>query len=211
MKKGLLYLLALVLLVGSVSAEYYPSYPYDYPQYQQPTYPYGGGYFGGVGNFDFNSLYDRYQLFIDAIIFGFIFFGLGSIVWAGKQGYTPLYIGLGLFMTASLLLFESRSVPRLRLLDLAGPWAVAVLVILLALLIYNLIHTHLGGHSLIAGSIAMMTALWLLNQLSTYLSGAGFVSDWLIFITTSDLKGLIFFGAIGAFILGIFLTMKGKK
>lgn len=175
MKKGLLYLLFLVLLIGSVGAEYYPTYPYDYPQYQQPTYPYWGGYFGGIGGFDFNSLYDRYHLFIDAIIFGFIFFGLGSIVWAGKQGYTPLYIGLGLFMTASLLLFESRT--TLRLLDVAGPWAVTVLILLLAMLVFRLVKDHLIDSVLVAGGLAIISAIWLLGQMSAFLGKITFLSE----------------------------------
>lgn len=171
MKKGLLYLLALVLLVSSVSAEYYP---YDYPQYPQPTYPYGGGYFGGIGNFDFNSLYDNYHLFMDAIIFGFIFFGLGSIVWAGKQGYTPLYIGLGLFLTASLLLFEARS--NIRLLDIAGPWAITVLILLLAMAVYK-ISKELIGSTLFSVGLAAISGIWLIGQLSDRLGGIPFLSD----------------------------------
>ncbi len=210
MKKGLLYLLFLVLLIGGVGAEYYP---YDYPQYPQPTYPYGspygGGYFGGIGNFDFNSLYDRYHLFIDAIIFGFIFFGLGSVVWVGKQGYTPLYIGIGLFMTASLLLFEART--TLRLLDLAGPWAVGIIVILFAMSIYKLIHDTLGANPLIAGGISIAIAFGILDQLSSYLSGAGFVSDLLLTLVNTDLKLGIYFVAGAALILGIVIAMRGKK
>src|SRR3989344_1780256 len=161
MKRGILSLLFLFLLVINVNAEYYP---YDYPQYNQPTY-WGSGW--GIGNFDFASVYERYYLFIDAIIFGFIFFGVGSLVFGQKAGFTPLYIGLGLFLTGSLLLYESRK--TVKLLDIAGPWAVTVFVLIIALLIYRIVKDHLVENTLVAGAAAVLTAMWLLGELSSYL------------------------------------------
>lgn len=162
MKRGILSLLFLFLLVINVNAEYYP---YDYPQYNQPTY--WGGWYGGISGFDFASIYERYYLFIDAIIFGFIFFGVGNLVFGQKAGFTPLYIGLGLFLTGSLLLYESRN--TIKLLDIAGPWAVTVFVLIVALLIYRIVKDNLVNNVLFAGAAAAITALWLLGELSSYL------------------------------------------
>ncbi len=161
MKRGILSLLFLFLLVINVNAEYYP---YEYPEYGQPT---SLGY-GGIGNFDFNSIYDRYSLFVDAVIFGFIFFGVGSLVFGQKAGFTPLYIGLGLFLTGSLLLYESRN--SVKLLDIAGPWAVTVFVFIVALLIYRIVKDNLMDNALFAGVAAVITAIWLLGELSSYLN-----------------------------------------
>ena len=162
MKRGILGLLFFLLLVVGAYAEYYP---YDNPQYDQPTPTYWG--YGGFGSFDFNSLYDRYSLFIDAIIFGFIFFGVGSLVFGQKVGFTPLYIGLGLFLTGSLLLYESRK--AIKLLDIAGPWAVTLFVLIVAFLVYRIIKDNLIENTLVAGTAAFLSAVWLFGELASAL------------------------------------------
>lgn len=187
MKRGIIGLLFLAILVGSVSAEYYP---YDYPQYTQPT-SYG---YSSFANFDFDALYDQYHLFIDAIIFGFIFFGVGSLVFGGKAGFTPLYIGLGLFMTGSLLLFEARN--TVRLLDIAGPWAVTVFVLILVMLIYRIVHDYLIQNVLVAAGAAIISAIWLIGQLSSYLGGIASLTQFLN-------NPLVIIGAVVAIVVGL--------
>lgn len=210
MKKGLLYVLFLMTLASAVVAEYYP---YDYPQYPQPVYPgYGyGGYFGGIGGINFDQLYDRYHLYIDAIVFGFIFFGLGSIIWGGKPGHTPLFIGLGLFMTVSLLLFEARTCATgscFRILDVAGPWAVGVLALLLALFSYKSINNFID-QPLISGGIALILTTLLLDWASSYLGGAGVVTNVLIWLLSS--KVVIFIVGIALIVVGAFRKAGVKK
>ncbi|MDP4012681.1 MAG: hypothetical protein Q8R00_03705 [Candidatus Nanoarchaeia archaeon] len=206
MKRGWIYLLFLVLLIGSVSAEYYP---YEYEQYPQPQYK--PWYYGGFGSgFDFESIYDKYHLFIDAIIFGFIFFGLGSMVFK-EESHKPLYIGIGLFMTASLLLFEARQ--NFKLLDIAGPWAVTVLIILCGLLVFRIVKDNLVKSNLIAGSLAAISVIWLANMLSSYFGNVGFISDLLNRFTQSDFMGGVFIIAIVALIIGGIkkFGLKGSK
>ena len=200
MKRGIFSLLFLALLVSSVSGEYYP---YDYPQYNQPP---SWGY-GGIGGFDFNSIYERYSLFIDAIIFGFIFFGLGSLVFGQKVGFTPLYIGLGLFLTGSLLLFESRSNPQIRLLDLAGPWAVTLFVIIVAFSVYIIVK-NLIENNLIAGVVAFLSALWLFGQLSSYMNLPFGVFNFFSSFFNTDVFWII--AGVVALIIAYNLIKKGK-
>lgn len=201
MKRGILSLLFLFLLTINVNAEYYP---YEYPEYNQPTY---WGY-GGIGNFDFNSIYDRYSLFVDAIIFGFIFFGVGSLVFGQKVGYTPLYIGLGLFLTGSLLLYESRN--TIKLLDIAGPWAVTVFVLIVALLVYRIIKDNLMDNALFAGAAAVITALWLLGELSSYLKVEFGVLSFLSGIMDSG-WGIVIGGIVAISIIAVVVKKFGLK
>ena len=202
MKKGILSLLFLFLLMINVNAEYYP---YDYPQYNQPTY-WGSSW--GIGNFDFASIYERYYLFIDAIIFGFIFFGVGSLVFGQKAGFTPLYIGLGLFLTGSLLLYESRK--TVKLLDIAGPWAVTVFVLIVALLIYRIVKDHLVQNTLFAGAAAAITAIWLFGELSSYLNVEFGVLSFLSEFLTSGL-GTILLIVVGIIVLAALVKKFGLK
>ncbi len=195
MKRGILSLLFLLSLIVNVSAEYYP---YDYPQYNQPTY-WGSSW--GIGNFDFASAYERYYLFIDAVIFGFIFFGVGSLVFGQKAGFTPLYIGLGLFLTGSLLLYESRT--NVKLLDVAGPWAVTLFVAIVALLIYRIVKDHLVENALVAGAAAAVSAIWLLGNLSQALNVNFGVLNFLEGFMSSGLGTVLFIGLIVVVLWGL--------
>jgi hypothetical protein len=212
MKKGWIYLVYLVLLVSSITAVSAQYYPYEYEQYPQeyyhPSYSYGSGFgFFNLGNVDFGELYDRYGLFIDAIIYGFIFFGIGSAVFKDDK-QKPMHIGLGLFMTAALLLFEARN-PQFRLLEIAGPWAIAVLMILLVLTIYRLIKEHLIDNRLFAISMALAIALWLLNLMSPYIGEMGAISNFLGWFISSGFAGLIVVLAVVGIILSLLKKFKG--
>lgn len=95
---------------------------------------YGGGYYGGGGFFGYGGLsitefYQAYAVYIDAIIFLLLFFGVGKAVFLNhfKSGGKAVYIAVGLALTLGLMMWEERM--NRSLIAELGPWGLAILVI----------------------------------------------------------------------------------
>ncbi|MDP4012682.1 MAG: hypothetical protein Q8R00_03710 [Candidatus Nanoarchaeia archaeon] len=159
MKKGL-YLGLFLLSIPLVSAEYYPV----------------------LGAVDFGSIYLRFGVFIDAVIYLFIFLGLTKMVFGPKAGEAEdhgkkiMYIGLALFLTLGLLLFQS--VSGFSLLEVAGSWTVFLIFLLVILSSYSLISSAVENKWVIAG-LTVLLSLIFLEGLATFWSGAGFLESFL--------------------------------
>ena len=104
-------------------------------------YGYGGygGYFPGffdLSFFSFSSFYEEYWFIVDAIIFLLIFLELSKSVFKNHfKDAKGLYIGIGLFLTFSLILFEERS--GFNLLFQFGPIVFVLFVIIMAFVAYK--------------------------------------------------------------------------
>ncbi len=95
---------------------------------------YGGSWFGSFSDvFDFlnfSDLYSQYGYIIDAIIFMLIFMAIAQNAFKEKfKESKPLVIGLGLFLTLALLMYEEQN--QVSLLLGFGPLGLIVILILL--------------------------------------------------------------------------------
>ena len=88
---------------------------------------------------DISSLYDQYSLIIDAIIAFFIFFGIAKVTLGNRfegRGGKAIIIGVGLGLSTGFLLMERTLNFSLRSF---GPLAVAIILILVGFVFYNLL------------------------------------------------------------------------
>jgi len=140
--------LSLIALVGIAMNNQYTGRVY-YRDY--------GGYYGGFNFFDFtffnlSDLYYQYGSIIDAVIFLIIFLGLGMEIFGKKftgSGGRAIYIGVGLFLTFSLVLWEEAN--NIRLLELFGPFVLIILLIIIAFIAYKYIkELGVGGFEAVA-------------------------------------------------------------
>jgi len=161
-----------------------------------------GGYGYGLGLFDFgfinlSDLYYQYGSLIDAVIFLLIFLGLGQSVLGEKfkgAGGKALYIGLGLFLTFALILFEEQT--GFNLLYSFGPIVLFLFVAVIFVFGYKLLKEHAG-----VGFIPAMAIMYLVLWLLLIKTNAGRrLTDWFFgtfgFVFNVDKFDLLAFTAI---------------
>lgn len=106
------------------------------------VYPrgFGYGYIGrGMGEvFSVLDIYYQYPSWFDFFIFLLIFLGLGKGVFGEhfeKRGGKFVYTGLGVFLAIALLIWEQQT--GTTLVELFGPWALIILVFVLAFYLFK--------------------------------------------------------------------------
>ena len=91
--------------------------------------------FLNIGNLNILDFYSQYGSYIDMIIFLMIFLGVAKSVFSKhfQEGGKTIYVGIGIFLSLALLLFEERQ--GFRLLTEFGPFVVFLII---ALFLYGL-------------------------------------------------------------------------
>lgn len=214
-KRGFLVILLLLLLVVNVNAVYYVR---------------EHGVSGIFNLFDFGSRfgsgdqivgwYENNSGWFDFFIFLIIFLGLGRAVFgehfkgAGGQG---VYIGIGLFLAFSLLIWEQKS--GFSLIGNFGIWALLIFIIIIIFYVFKLIF-NVTGSGLLTLSITYIVVYLLFLLLDNWLGTMGGdywiydIMDSLYFNTGIDLfslGGFLFLLAIIGLILGGFGLFRKKK
>ena len=118
-----------------------------------------GGYGGGsgfLGSFDFESIYQDYGVFIDAVLFLLLFLGVGQSVFKAhfKKGGKLVYTSVGLVLTFSLIWWEQRS--GITILYELGPLAPMIILLVIFLSLYKFLKVHIGY------PVIIITALYFL-------------------------------------------------
>lgn len=213
-KRGFLVILLLLLLVVNVNAVYYVR--------EQ-------GLSGLLNLFDFGSRlgsggqivgwYENNAGWFDFFIFLIIFLGLGRAVFgehfkgAGGKG---VYIGIGIFLAFSLLIWEQKS--GFSLVGNFGIWALLIFIIVIIFYVYKLIH-QISGSSLFSISLAYILLYIFFLILDRWF---GMTGDYWIYdiidtiyfnlgIDLFSLSGLLFILAILGLIFGGIGLFRGKK
>lgn len=172
-------LLLIYLIAHNVTGyQIYDPYGYGgagYPVYGPSAGPqYGGGSFGAGAGFGFGGwfnlvdLYFAYASWFDFFIFLVIFLGLGEMAFKKRfeeHGGKAMYIGIGIFLALSLLIFEETS--GFKLIDLFSSWAFFIFILIITILIYSWI-------SNVAGTRARKVAVGL-SYFFFYIFGANFL------------------------------------
>lgn len=157
-KKRGLYVFLLILMCSLVSAAYFQDYGYDYGGSSSGGYSggfYSGFDFGDVFKFSFFEFYQNYGYIIDSVIFLLVFISIGKATLGErfKSGGQSLFIGLGIFLSVALLIWEERT--GFYLLLEFGPVALAFFVIILIIWMFTFFHgMEVGG--LYAAAFAYM-------------------------------------------------------
>ena len=104
---------------------------------------YGGFDFFGLSFFSFSDIYANYGFVIDAVIFLMIFLGLTQSVFKERfKESRGLYIGMGLFLSFALLLWEENT--GTSLLFEFGPFVFFGFIVLLIFVCYRWLHAEFG-------------------------------------------------------------------
>ena len=209
-KRGLIVILLLLLLAVNVNAVYYVR--------EQ-------GISGIFNLFDFGSKiglgngtqivnwYENNSGWFDFFIFLIIFLGLGRAVFgehfkgAGGKG---VYIGIGIFLAFSLLIWEQKS--GFSLIGNFGIGALLIFIIIVLFFVYKLIH-QISGSSLFAISITYIALYIFFLILDRWFGMTGDywiydIIDSIYFSTGLDIfswGGFLFILAILGAIFGIFI------
>lgn len=213
-KRGLIVFLLLLFIAINVNAVYYVR--------EQ-------GLSGIFNLFDFGSRfgsgdqivgwYENNSGWFDFFIFLVIFLGLGRTIFgehfkgAGGKG---VYIGLGLFLSLSLLIWEQKS--GFSLIGNFGVWALLIFIIIVIFFVYKLIH-QISGSSLFSISLAYILLYIFFLILDNWF---GMTGDYWIYdiidsiyfnlgIDLFSLSGFLFVLAILGLIFGIFSWRKSKN
>ncbi len=113
---------------------------------------YGGFDFFGLSFFSFSDIYAGYGYIIDAVIFLMIFLGLAQSVFKERfKESRGLYVGMGLFLSFALLMWEERN--GISILSMFGPAVFAIFVLLLVFIVYKWIRHETGMNPLIIISL----------------------------------------------------------
>lgn len=104
---------------------------------------FGGFDFFGLSFFSFTDLYASYGYIIDAVIFLMIFLGLAQSVFKERfKESRGLYVGMGLFLSFALLMWEERT--GISLLEQFGPVVFVLFVLVVIFLGFRILHKELG-------------------------------------------------------------------
>jgi len=215
-KRGLIVILLLLLLVVNVNAVYYVREQgvggllnlFDF-----------GSRIGGLGSGNqIVSWYENNSGWFDFFIFLVVFLGLGRAVFgehfkgAGGKG---VYIGIGVFLAFSLLIWEQKS--GFSLIGNFGIWALLIFIIIVLFFVYKLIH-QISGSSLFSISLAYILLYIFFLMLDRWFGMTGDywiydIIDNIYFSTGLDIfsfGGLLFVLAIVGVIFGWFIRKKSK-
>ena len=200
------FLFSLLFIINEVNAQYsYSSSRYGY---------YGssvGGYFGRGGLFSLLDLYNQYPTWFDFGIFLVIFLGLGKAILGekfGTAGGKAVYVGLGILLAFSLLLWEQESGFTLIAF---GPIAFFLLMLVIAFFIFKWIREAAGsdkGGTLIGVSVAYFFIRWYVMSSFGYFT-YGFLTPF-----TEQLGPILTLVDIGmavALIIGVFNVLSGRE
>jgi ABC-type multidrug transport system fused ATPase/permease subunit len=212
-KRGLLVVLLLILLAINVNAVYYVR---------------EHGVEGFLNIFDFGARfgsgdqivnwYENNSSLVDFFIFLVIFLGLGRTIFgehfkgAGGKG---VYVGIGIFLALSLLIWEQKS--GFSLVGNFGIWALLIFILVIIFYIYKLIH-QVTGSSLFAISLAYILLYIFFLVLDNLF---GMTGDYWIYdiidsiyfnlgIDLFSISGFLFLLAILGLIFGFFMRKKSK-
>ncbi|MCX6711897.1 MAG: hypothetical protein NT139_02585 [Candidatus Woesearchaeota archaeon] len=214
-KRGLIVILLLLLLVVNVNAVYYVR---------------GNGVGGLFNLFDFGSniglgngtqivtWYENNSGWFDFFIFLMVFLGLGRAVFgehfkgAGGKG---VYIGIGVFLAFSLLIWEQKS--GFSLVGNFGIWALLIFIIILLFFVYKIIYSS-SKSFLFALSVTYIAVYILFFIIDRWFGMTGDywiydIIDEIYFSTGLDifsLGGFLFVLAILGVIIGLFIRKKSK-
>jgi|TARA_Y100000310_G_scaffold159627_1_gene159341 hypothetical protein len=146
---------------------------------------YGRSGFGfGSGEF-FNiiDLYQQYSSWFDFAIFLIIFLGLGQTVLGkhfggeeGGAGGKAVYIGLAVFLSFALLIWEQQS--GFSLLENFGPWAFLFFILILAIWIFKTVE---GAVNSVFIAIAVSYTVFYVFYRSVVAGGAFFGFDSIVY------------------------------
>lgn len=142
---------------------------------------YGGGGFGfdffGFEFFNFTGLYQSYGYVIDAVIFLLIFLGLAQSVFRERfKESRGLYVGVGLFLSFALLLWEEQT--GISLLQAFGPMVFGFFVIVLAVVVVRWLSHELGWSPFASGALVYLVLYWILFKTKN----SRVILDWLVSI-----------------------------
>ena len=183
MKRGMMLLL-LLLVIPSVSAQVWYNTSLNY-----------------LGVLNFANIYDNYALYFDAIIYLFIFLGLGMSVFGvvaanepeKEKAYRLIYIGLALLLTISLLLLESRM--GFTLLDKLGPFTAFILLIFLIFSAYKIFNFFLENKWISIGLTTGATLVFL-DSFYNYFEGFPFLGALINDIIQSGIHRVLYIFAV---------------
>jgi len=137
-------------MTGSI---YYPDYGYR-----------GYGYFDYVGFSSFLEFYEQYSFIIDAFLFLMIFLGLGQAAFGEhfkNRGGRAVYIGIGLFLSFGLLLWEEQT--GFRILYHIGPLGLILGGLVILFWFYSYLTKGLDINFLTAASVIYIIFFAVLN------------------------------------------------
>ncbi len=121
------------------------------------------------GAYNIADIYETYSSWIDFFLFLLIFLGLGQSIlgehFKDAKGGKAVYVGLGIFLSFALLLWEQQT--GFSLLKNLGPYAFVIFLLLLGTLIYKWVH-NASSSALIAGSITYFLLVIALMATPTY-------------------------------------------
>ena len=111
------------------------------------------------------NIYNNYSEWFDFAIFLIIFLSLSKVVFGERFKESQwMYIGIGLFLAFALVLWENRS--GFSLLNLFGPFVVALVFLLIIFIFFNFLrHTGLGlMMSISIGYFIIYIFLWFMGD-----------------------------------------------
>ncbi|HLD15540.1 MAG TPA: hypothetical protein VJB94_03090 [Candidatus Nanoarchaeia archaeon] len=205
MKKRILALALLILLslVVSVNAiRYYDS---------------GGGYgSASLGNaFDFGNLnllnfYNQYGSYVDMVLFLLIFLGLSRGVFGKhfQEGNKTIYVGIGLFLSFALLLYEEKA--NFHVLTEFGPVVLVLFLLIIIFLVSKFLLSTGRAGIFVMGVTYLVLYYFITNWYSDYWQNiSGF---WNILAKVANifliLAWIIVIVGVG---LGLYNMISGKK
>lgn len=177
---------------------------------------YGGGGYGfdffGFEFFSFTDMYQSYGYVIDAVIFLLIFLGLAQSVFKERfKAGKGLYVGIGLFLSFALLLWEEQT--GISLLQMFGPVVFGFFIIVLAVVIARWLNHEFGWSPLVSVALVYLVLYWVLFKTQN----SRVILDWLVSIwpgferfLVGGLLDILMFIAIGVIVFKVIVFIKQK-
>ncbi len=171
---------------------------------------FGYGGYGGFGYFNFSEMYYQYASLIDAVIFLVIFLSLGKSIFGEHfKESKGVYIGIGLFLTMSLLLWEERT--GFSLVERFGPFVFFIFLIVLIFYVFKWIK-EAGAGALFAAAVAYLIFFFFVSSWIQDYDLMGWLPDvtqgmmwWLLTVSWI----LAWFVAIGSLIYWVWSKLSG--